>query len=116
MVKLDKEFIDEIDQLNPQGALTESIISLVHKLNIEMLAGGVENKEQFDYLTKGKCDNIQGYFFEEPVPEEMIEGIISKGILENEALSKTIQKAGLTYEGFVREKMQLIGKKWDARL
>ena len=116
MVKLDKEFIDEIDPSNPQGALTESIISLVHKLNIEMLAGGVENKEQFDYLIKGKCDNIQGYFFEEPVPEEMIEGIISKGILENEALSRMIQKAGLTYEGFVRQKMQSIGKKWDTKL
>ncbi|HWQ43800.1 MAG TPA: GGDEF domain-containing phosphodiesterase [Desulfosporosinus sp.] len=116
MVKLDKEFIDEIDQSNPQGALTESIISLVHKLNIEMLAGGVENKEQFDYLIKGKCDNIQGYFFEQPVPEEMIEGIISKGILENEALSKVIQKAGLTYEGFVRQKMRLIGRQWDTKL
>ena len=116
MVKLDKEFIDEIDQSNPQGALTESIISLVHKLNIEMLAGGVENQEQFDYLIKGKCDNIQGYFFEEPVPEEMIEGIISKGVLENEALSRMIQKAGLTYEGFVRQKMQFVGKKWDTKL
>jgi|GEM_PF-1288495 len=116
MVKLDKEFIDEIDQSDQQGALTESIISLVHKLNIEMLAGGVENKEQFDYLIKGKCDNIQGYFFEQPVPEEMIEGIIRKGILENEALSKVIQKAGLTYEGFVREKMKLIGRQWDTKL
>ncbi|MDR3543042.1 MAG: EAL domain-containing protein [Desulfosporosinus sp.] len=111
MVKLDKEFIDEIDPTNPHDTLTESIISLVHKLNIEMLAGGVESKEQFDYLIKGKCDNIQGYFFEEPVEEEMIEGIISNGILENEALSRVIQKAGLTYEGFVRQKMQLVGKK-----
>lgn len=116
MVKLDKEFIDEIDPSNPQGVLTESIISLVHKLNIEMLAGGVENKEQLDYLIKGKCDNIQGYFFEEPVPEEMIEGIISKGILENEALTRLIQKAGLTYEGFVRQKIQSIGNKWDTQL
>ncbi|MDR3587688.1 MAG: EAL domain-containing protein [Desulfosporosinus sp.] len=116
MVKLDKEFIDEIDPSNPQDTLTESIISLVHKLNIEMLAGGVENQEQFDYLIKGKCDNIQGYFFEEPVAEEMIDGIISNGILENEALSRMIQKAGLTYEGFVRQKMQSVGKKWDTKL
>jgi len=72
MVKLDKEFIHEIDQPSPQDALAESIISLVHKLNIELIAGGVENKQQLDYLIKGKCDNIQGYFFEEPVPEEML--------------------------------------------
>ena len=116
MVKLDKEFIHEIDQPRSQDALAESIISLVHKLNIELIAGGVENKKQFDYLIKGKCDNIQGYFFEEPVPEEMIAGIINKGILENEALSRVIQKAGLTYEGFVRQEMQKIGRKWDTKL
>ena len=116
MVKLDKEFIHEIDQTRPQEALAESIISLVHKLDIELIAGGVENKKQFDYLSKGKCDRIQGYFFEEPVPEEMMEGIINKGILENEALSRVIQKAGLTYEGFVRQEMQRIGKKWDTKL
>lgn len=115
MVKLDKEFIHEIDQTRPQDALAESIISLVHKLDIELIAGGVENKIQFDYLSKGKCDNIQGYFFEEPVPEEMMEGIINKGILENEALSRVIQKAGLTYEDFARQEMQRIGEKWDTK-
>lgn len=116
MVKLDKEFIHEIDQPRPQDALAESIISLVHKLNIELIAGGVENKKQFDYLIKGKCDNIQGYFFEEPVPEELIEGIINKGILENEALTRVIQKAGLTYEGFVKQEMLRIGRQWDTKL
>ncbi|MFZ3131554.1 MAG: EAL domain-containing protein [Desulfosporosinus sp.] len=116
MVKLDKEFIHEIDQTSPHDALAESIISLVHKLDIELIAGGVENIKQFDYLIKAKCDNIQGYFFEEPVPEEMMEGIINKGVLENIVLSKVIQKAGLTYEGFVRREMLRSGKKWDTKL
>jgi len=116
MVKLDKEFIREIDQPRPLNALAESIISLVHKLNIELIAGGVENQTQLDYLIKGKCDNIQGYFFDQPVPEEMLEEIINKGILENEALSRVIQKAGLTYEDFVKQEMRRIGKKWDTKL
>ncbi|WP_158408583.1 EAL domain-containing protein [Desulfosporosinus fructosivorans] len=116
MVKLDKEFIHEIDQPRPQDALAESIISLVHKLNIELIAGGVETKKQFDYLIKGNCDNIQGYFFEEPVPEKMLEGIITKGILENEALTRVIQKAGLTYEGFVKQEMLRIGRSCDTKL
>ncbi len=116
MVKLDKEFIHEIDQPRPQDALAESIISLVHKLNIELIAGGVENQKQFDYLTKGKCDNIQGYFFDEPVPEERMGEIVHKGILENEAISRVIQKAGLTYEDFVKQEMRRIGKQWDTKL
>ncbi len=117
MVKLDREFIHDIDETRPQKLLAaESIISLVHKLNLELIASGVENKQQFDYLIKGKCDIIQGYFFEEPVPLELLEGIIRKGILENEALSQVIQRAGLTYEGFVRQERQRIGKKWDLKL
>lgn len=115
MVKLDKEFINEIDKSNPHVPLAESIISLVHKLNIEMLASGVENKEQFDYLIKGKCDNIQGYFFEEPVPEDLIGEIMSKGILENEVLSHMIQKAGLTYEDYLKQKTRQVGNKWDKK-
>ena len=40
---------------------------LAHKLNIKVVAEGIENNEQLDYLTKIKCDMIQGYFFEKPI-------------------------------------------------
>ena len=116
MVKLDREFIHEIDQTRSQSVLAESIISMVHKLNIELIASGVENEIQLDTLIKGKCDNIQGYFFGKPVPLELLEGIIHKGTLENEALSRVIQKAGLTYEGFVKQERQRVGRKWDIKL
>ncbi|HZK54454.1 MAG TPA: EAL domain-containing protein, partial [Desulfosporosinus sp.] len=116
MVKLDREFIHEIDQTRNQSALAESIISMVHKLNIELIASGVETKQQLDYMIKEKCDNIQGYFFEKPVPLELLEGIIHKGILENETLSKVIQQAGLTYESFVKQERQRAGMKWDIKL
>ncbi|MCP6769174.1 EAL domain-containing protein, partial [Klebsiella pneumoniae] len=59
-VKMDKVFIDEIGQSESQEAIAESIISLGHKLNMEMVAKGVDNQEQLDYLIKEKCDNIQG--------------------------------------------------------
>lgn len=116
MVKLDKEFIHEIDQSSYQDALAESIISLMHKLDIELIASGVENIKQYDYLLRGECDNIQGFFFEEPVSEDMIEEVIKRGVLENDALNRVIQKAGLTYEGFVRREIVRIGKRWDTKL
>jgi len=94
MLKLDRQFIHGLDQTSSQPALEESIISLVHKLNLELIASGVENKQQFDYFIKEKCDIIQGYFLEDPVPLELLEGVIHKGILENEALSRVIHKAG----------------------
>jgi diguanylate cyclase (GGDEF)-like protein/PAS domain S-box-containing protein len=79
LLKIDKAFVKEIDPAKPQNALIDLIISLGHKLNIETIAEGVENQEQMDYLTKGECDNLQGYYLGKPVPEEMLYNIMSKG-------------------------------------
>ena len=115
MVKLDKEFIHEIDQSSYQDALAESIISLMHKLDIELMAVGVENIKQYDYLIKGECDNIQGFFFEEPVPENMIDDVVKKGVLEDGVLRRVVQRAGLTYEGLVKRETTRVGKTWDSK-
>lgn len=72
LLKIDKAFIDEIDADNPQGALADSIIALVHKLNIETLAEGIENRTQYEYLVKARCGHIQGYYISKPMPEEEI--------------------------------------------
>ena len=45
----------------------KSIITLAHSLKFSVVAEGVENKEQFDYLAKLGCDEIQGYLFSPPV-------------------------------------------------
>jgi polar amino acid transport system substrate-binding protein len=113
MVKIDKVLIDDIGQDDSSRTLAKSLISLVHELNIEMIAEGVEKKEQLDYFIKEKCDNVQGYFMAEPVPEEQLGEIIGKGILENEAVSRLIQKVGLTYEGILKWKKNEAGMYWD---
>lgn len=115
IVKLDKELLNYIEYPNSQGALTDSIIDLIHNLDIEMLAEGVENKEQVDYLTKGNCDNYQGFFFAEPVDKEKLEEIIERGISENEAVSRMIHKIGLTYEELFKQRTKNIGSNWDIR-
>lgn len=78
LLKIDKSFIDEIKDSTPQNDLTEPIISLVHKLNIETLAEGVEEKVQLDYLTKVGCDNFQGFYLSKPVTKEEVEELIKK--------------------------------------
>lgn len=80
LLKIDKSFIQEIDFLNPQNDLTESIITLVNKLNIETIAEGVETWEQFNFLVKAKCNYVQGYYFGKPSAEELIDDIIEKAI------------------------------------
>ncbi len=67
VLKIDKSFIDDIGKnLN----ITESIVHFGHKMGLNVIAEGVENSEQLDYLIKSNCNIVQGYFFSKPVPEQ----------------------------------------------
>ena len=78
LLKIDKSFIDEINILNPKNDFIQSIISLVHKLDIEALAEGVEDKFQYEYLVSAGIDNIQGYYLGKPLPEDEVEKAMAK--------------------------------------
>lgn len=80
LLKIDKSFIQEIDFINTQNNLTESIIALVNKLDIETVAEGVETIEQVNYLINAKCNYLQGYYLGKPGPEESLSRIIEKAL------------------------------------
>ena len=79
LLKIDKSFVQEIDFLNLDNELTESIIALVSKLDIKTMAEGVETIDQLNYLVSAKCDYLQGYLLGRPGPEDLIGGIIERG-------------------------------------
>ncbi|MDS1030141.1 EAL domain-containing protein [Bacillota bacterium LX-D] len=68
-IKIDKFFIDNLNP-NSNKNLTELIIVLALKLDLEVVAEGVETWEQYDVLKKYGCDLIQGYIISRPLPEE----------------------------------------------
>lgn len=51
----------------------DSIISLAHSLDLEVVAEGIETREQFRRLKDGRCDYIQGYYFSMPLEAAMVE-------------------------------------------
>lgn len=75
-LKIDRSFINDITVNNRQAEITDALIELVHKLNIETIAEGVETKEQYDFLRYMKCDNIQGYFTGKPMNEKAASQLI----------------------------------------
>lgn len=77
-LKIDKSFIDGIATDSSTAIITSSVINMVKQLGVETVAEGVENKEQFEYLKKMNCDNIQGYLLGRPMGEEDIEKLILK--------------------------------------
>jgi len=71
-VKIDKSFIDVMLQSEKERNIVETIISLAHNIGLQVVAEGVEYKEQFEMLTKFNCELIQGYFISKPINYEKI--------------------------------------------
>ncbi|TVQ70515.1 MAG: EAL domain-containing protein [Oceanospirillales bacterium] len=72
-LKIDHCFIDGLpDDIN-DAAITRIILSLASELNLCVIAEGVENKAQRQFLIDHRCPGFQGYFFGHPVPIEDFE-------------------------------------------
>jgi predicted signal transduction protein with EAL and GGDEF domain len=70
-LKVDKAFIDGING-QTANTLAGNIVILGKSLRMNIVAEGVETKEQLEYLKQYDCDKFQGYLFSRPKPEEEI--------------------------------------------
>jgi len=68
VLKIDKSFIDNILADGRDSHIVESMIALSHKLGIKVVAEGVEEEAQAQFLKDKNCDYIQGYYFAKPMP------------------------------------------------
>ncbi|MBF0159190.1 MAG: EAL domain-containing protein [Magnetococcales bacterium] len=66
-LKVDQTFVRQLVTDSSDSAIVSAIISMAHRLNLEVVAEGVETKEQLDFLMKERCDKIQGYFLGRPL-------------------------------------------------
>ncbi|PFH82605.1 EAL domain-containing protein [Bacillus sp. AFS088145] len=71
-LKIDKSFIDEIETQTNAEAIITAIIKLGKTLGYEMVAEGVETKEQGEFLQRRHCEYAQGYYFSRPIPANEI--------------------------------------------
>jgi EAL domain-containing protein (putative c-di-GMP-specific phosphodiesterase class I)/CheY-like chemotaxis protein len=66
-IKIDAEFIRDVVSSSNDAAMSQSIIAMAHHLGMNVVAEGVETEGQCDFLRRNMCDQIQGYFFAEPM-------------------------------------------------
>jgi diguanylate cyclase (GGDEF)-like protein/PAS domain S-box-containing protein len=66
-LKIDQSFVRDIGTDESDAAIIRSIISLGHRLDMKVIAEGVETLEQLDFLRLRGCDEIQGYYFSRPL-------------------------------------------------
>lgn len=72
-VKIDRSFIHNISNKPENASITSAMINMAHHLNLEVIAEGVETKEELDYLLAENCRYIQGFYFGKPCPIEEFE-------------------------------------------
>lgn len=67
-LKIDKGFVQAIEPTGEEAPVLDVIITLSHRLNLAVVAEGVETQHQFDYLVARGVAFIQGYLFARPMP------------------------------------------------
>jgi len=72
-LKIDKSFIDNIVTNEREKAIVDGIIQLAQKIDLDVIAEGVETREQIKLLQSMGCNQIQGYYFSRPLPPDEIE-------------------------------------------
>lgn len=77
-LKLDRAFIQGLPENEADRAIVESTLALCRGLKMSVVAEGVENKEQADYLNRKGCDYIQGFFYGRPVDKDQTSQLLIK--------------------------------------
>ncbi len=77
-LKIARDFIVEIESSEDRSEVVSTIISLARALNIHVIAEGVENSYQLNYLKSENCDMWQGYYCSRPVNEESLKQFLAE--------------------------------------
>ena len=78
LLKIDKSFIDVMNQAESNKKYVASIISIGHVLGLEVISEGVESEDQLETLKEIGCDYIQGFIWGRPVPPEEAAKLIAQ--------------------------------------
>lgn len=73
VLKIDADFFRGADSLERGMKIVSNVIELAKKLEMKIVAEGIESREQVDFLATQNCDLIQGYYFAKPMPIEEFE-------------------------------------------
>jgi diguanylate cyclase (GGDEF)-like protein/PAS domain S-box-containing protein len=77
-LKIDREFVKEMNRDATSRSIVESIIALSHTMNLRVIAEGVETAEQAARLADSGCDYLQGYHFGRPMPVEQVADFVDR--------------------------------------
>ena len=77
IIKIDMGFVRNIGYSQSNDSILASLIEMIHRLEMKVVAEGVETKEQLDFLKEHGCDFIQGFYFSKPLIKNDFKKLIS---------------------------------------
>ncbi|MGL5046057.1 MAG: EAL domain-containing protein, partial [Shewanella sp.] len=77
-IKIDKSFIDRLEEGKRHEALVEAIVRLSHALELTVTAEGVETESQLKFVKANHIQEIQGYLFYKPMPKTAFFELLAK--------------------------------------
>lgn len=78
MIKLDKKFVENMMVSSKGRIILEQVVLMANELNVGILAEGVETKEQIEQLQRMGCDQVQGFYYSRPMPNEDFFTLVEK--------------------------------------
>lgn len=91
LLKIDRSFVTNVNARHDDAVIVRAVINLAHNLGLRVVAEGVENKAQRDFLKTLGCNTIQGYLISRPVTARVLEQALASGSLE----SRPVPTSGL---------------------
>jgi diguanylate cyclase (GGDEF)-like protein/PAS domain S-box-containing protein len=87
-LKIDRSFIKDLPLDSDDAAITQAIIAMAHGLKLKVTAEGAETREQLSFLNTHKCDEMQGFYFSKPLPENEFVLLVQNSITAGTVLSQ----------------------------
>jgi len=83
-LKIDKAFVDDIEVSEQGRNMVATIVTIAHNLGLHVVAEGVETSQQLSFLSGLRCEQLQGYLYSKPLPENDFQKyLISHQITDN---------------------------------
>jgi diguanylate cyclase (GGDEF)-like protein len=75
-LKIDRSFVKDLHTSGDDAAICAAIIAMARELKLKVIAEGVENVEQLEFLRQHRCDQAQGYLISAPVPVSELQKLL----------------------------------------
>jgi EAL domain-containing protein (putative c-di-GMP-specific phosphodiesterase class I) len=75
-LKIDRSFVTDLSTEEGDRAIIRAVVNLAHSLRLQVIAEGVENQEQREFLLASECDEYQGYLCSPALPPLQLQALL----------------------------------------